>query len=311
MAYLDHYLKAGKRRSRTVERKAHLITKAMDIMDDWRLTPFEYEGACRASMRSALCLSGSPWDHADAEAAEIVRQALAGMGAERPDWDEGQPELLTPRDECAWCHGPIEDDPDQVRRFCSVECARASILRRNEEGNYRETLIGRSAFKLVDRSTKRPRKCAQCGKEFRPVHNGKDQRYCSRTCVDLSLQTGGFNHQCVECGISFNTRLSRSKFCSHKCVGQHQKKRTSARFLVRCEWCGSHFIGKSGNATFCSNAHKLAKSRHMRGVSKALPPEKSNVIDLSTVIFDRMFGSADLLTRKNVFDGNVFDRLFG
>ncbi|OWK20076.1 hypothetical protein AJ88_33085 [Mesorhizobium amorphae CCBAU 01583] len=57
------------------DKRKHVVNQMMDVMADWRLSPFEFEGSCRAGLRSALCLAGHSWQRADDEAARSSKHA--------------------------------------------------------------------------------------------------------------------------------------------------------------------------------------------------------------------------------------------
>ena len=65
------------------------------------------------------------WSSADLMAAELMAEVFRRVGAERPDWYEGQPEwtikagTLIARTRCVRCHGPL---PEGHFKFCSRIC---------------------------------------------------------------------------------------------------------------------------------------------------------------------------------------------
>jgi len=74
--------------------------------------------------------SGMGWFDAEAAAVDVTLRALALMGAERPMWQQGQPEwmqvgVIAPwREPCAWCGKPIEDD--RKAKYCSAICSKVA-----------------------------------------------------------------------------------------------------------------------------------------------------------------------------------------
>jgi hypothetical protein len=109
---------------------------------------FAYEALFRASLRSALCLQGWGWADADQAAAGVVQASLRKLKAERPSWNEGQPEwtieggTLIERTRCIRCHNPL---PEGHFKFCSALCkgghhARLHWLRQANEGQISKTV---------------------------------------------------------------------------------------------------------------------------------------------------------------------------
>tara|TARA_R110002049_G_scaffold160685_3_gene325666 strand:+ start:550 stop:966 length:417 start_codon:yes stop_codon:yes gene_type:complete len=88
-------------------------------------TLYGLEGVLRAALRSSLCLLGWHWGDAQQAATDIVGAAHSLLGAERPDWYEGQPEyvvaedLLIERTRCRRCHKPLQGN---CRKYCSALC---------------------------------------------------------------------------------------------------------------------------------------------------------------------------------------------
>lgn len=100
---------------------------------------FGLEGPLRSAMRADLCLRGWHWNDADQAARDVVAVAHSLLGAERPDWYEGQPEyviaagVLIERTRCAWCHKKL---PEGRPKYCSDICRAAQ----NAEMNRRRAL---------------------------------------------------------------------------------------------------------------------------------------------------------------------------
>lgn len=90
------------------------------------------EGVLRSALRADLCLRGWQWADANQAAVNIVAVAHSLLGAERPDWYEGQPEyvvsdgLLIERTRCKLCHRPL---PEERRKYCSQICGSADSHR--------------------------------------------------------------------------------------------------------------------------------------------------------------------------------------
>ncbi len=86
---------------------------------------FGLEAPLRQAMRSDLCLQGWRWKDADDMAKELMDEALRSLRAERPRYNEGQPEWTIPantlieRTRCVRCHKPL---PEGHHKFCSQLC---------------------------------------------------------------------------------------------------------------------------------------------------------------------------------------------
>lgn len=86
------------------------------------------EGPLRAGLRSNLCLKSWKWSDADAATRALLEEVFIKAGAERPAWDEGQPEwtihagTLIERTQCVRCHRPL---PEGHFRFCGSLCRSA------------------------------------------------------------------------------------------------------------------------------------------------------------------------------------------
>ncbi|WP_299671500.1 hypothetical protein [uncultured Roseobacter sp.] len=89
-------------------------------------TLFGLEGALQAALRADLCLRGWHWVDAHQAATDIVEGAHSLLGADRPDWYEGQPEyviaggVLIARTRCKRCHKKL---PEGRLKFCSGLCS--------------------------------------------------------------------------------------------------------------------------------------------------------------------------------------------
>lgn len=86
---------------------------------------FGLEGPLRAGLRADFCLQGWGWLSADLMARDLLAEVFKRVGAERPDWYEGQPEwtieagTLIERTRCVRCHNPL---PEGHYKFCSRLC---------------------------------------------------------------------------------------------------------------------------------------------------------------------------------------------
>ncbi|WP_313349942.1 hypothetical protein [Paracoccus sp. (in: a-proteobacteria)] len=86
---------------------------------------FGLEGPLRHSIRADLCLQGWGWSGADLMARDLLDDAFRRVNAQRPDWDEGQPEwtihagTLIERTRCVRCHAPL---PEGHFKYCGSNC---------------------------------------------------------------------------------------------------------------------------------------------------------------------------------------------
>lgn len=273
MAYLDHLLKAKNERLRQAhkgnlkpiikgDRRTHVINKILDELADYRQSPFEHEGDCRAGLRSALCLGGHSWSASDLEAANLVAESLLLIGAKRPTWDEGQPEYLLSYDVCQGCNGPLptsEYEGNRKGMFCSSVCASGWIerrqatfvgfdwLRRAAQSGASSSKVYVAAQNILHREARPLRKCVNCKREYRPFgRNGRDQNYCSHACYSEAKQTIP-TRECPQCRTQFRGFSETQIFCSRACQKQQS-------FQKCCPGCRSVFTAKSKKAIYCSDA---------------------------------------------------------
>ena len=123
-------------------RRDALVVRAAKILNSFVVSPFQYEGACRAGIRQELCLDAWPWREADAVAADVIERAFQKMGVSRPNWQEGQPDFAThtPIDFhwCQHCTKPIPEERYSAStvwgnsvRYCGDECSQSAANARN------------------------------------------------------------------------------------------------------------------------------------------------------------------------------------
>ncbi|WP_306752095.1 hypothetical protein [Paracoccus actinidiae] len=109
-----------------VTRLFQVIKMAFEAGDTGSL--FGLEGPLRHGIRSDLCLQGWRWQPADDMARELLTTAFRRANANRPGWDEGQPDwaihagTLIERTRCANCSADL---PEGHFKFCSDLCASA------------------------------------------------------------------------------------------------------------------------------------------------------------------------------------------
>ena len=242
------------------EERKRVINGVFDLLQDWRTTPFENEGAVRAGVRSGLCLQGTDWSRADLEAANVITAAFQRMGTPRPSWDQGQPQYTIPEENCNWCGVDISEDlrgNGRASRFCSTVCASAAIAYRDFEGNA-HNVVYRSALSMLQREGRPDEICSYCERSFKPFGGIKrDQKFCSVVCRNLSYRELP-DCECVTCHQMIRPNRAGRRFCSRKCfVAKHADPR-------ECPCCRKLFTPANANATWCSNGCSLRALRMRR-----------------------------------------------
>lgn len=127
------------RRRHFVELVSRIAKTAKD--DGKAATLLNFEGPFRHGLRVRFIGEGWNWSEADDLASSIIATAFTRIGAQRPKWEEGQPEYsqqgagaLIERTRCVRCHTPLEG---QQRKFCSALCSashnQADIRRREAD----------------------------------------------------------------------------------------------------------------------------------------------------------------------------------
>lgn len=246
-------------------RRTHVINKILDEMADYRNSPFEHEGDCRAGLRAALCLGGHAWSASDMEAANLVAECLLLLGAERPTWDEGQPEHLLSFDVCHGCNGSMpasEYEGGRKGMFCSTVCASRWIDRRQSMFAGREWMmrggasavgyskVHAAALNILRRESRPSRRCDHCETEYRPFRRTvEDQRYCSHSCYSAAKKTIP-SRTCPQCGELFYGFNEKQVHCSRACAKLHSFQKT-------CPGCNTIFAAKSKRAVYCSDTCRM------------------------------------------------------
>lgn len=233
------------------------IARVQWILSKGEASPFEFEGACVAGLRSAFCLQGHDWYLADSEARMIVNNGLKRNHAIRPDWSEGQLYYTVSEDYCSWCHGPMDrSDMTPGQRFCCRTCAVASIEHRAKREAIYTDAVRRSAKRLIDRLDSPPRPCKHCSKVF--LSDKRDQQFCSPRC------NSRFHHgdallvpiDCQWCSKTFQPENSKQRYCSHSCHGFARRaeiKLSLAKTEMVCKCCGSNFVPTAEYSKYCSS----------------------------------------------------------
>lgn len=279
-SYTDYRYAASTVRQKKHERvfrgdkRRHVINMVMNVLRDWRQSPFEFEGAARAGLRSGLCLQGYNWRQADDAAAEIVAEALLLLGAVRPTWEQGQREYVEPRENCAWCGGP-RDPFQRSARFCSPDCAKSAALTRGYEGKARDDRARALMLALARRTKNQKRTCLHCHASFYPESNSSSMKFCSHTCAYQHRHTTAarvFDCRCLICDTPFKAKLAGAMYCSRACAATAHRRRRGigpTEVLTRiCEACGSTFETTSKTALCCSNNCKVFHQSVRNGKAK-------------------------------------------
>lgn len=238
------------------EKRRHVVHEVMDAMRDWRVNQFENEGTMRHGLRSALCSKGERWDRADIEADLIVQESLNTLGAQRPSWEQGQPEYSLSEEYCHWCYRIMPEEHflgTRSYRFCGVECARAARLSRMEQDGWADTAVGRSARKIILREAAPAKPCAHCGRAYKNVPGGPQTTFCSHQC---STESRRFltPRPCPQCDNSFQPADNTQVHCSRECAWRGRKKAK----IVTCLHCERPFQQKDARNKLCSAACSTA-----------------------------------------------------
>lgn len=240
---------------RVGERK-QIGAKVFALVEDWRSSPFEHEGACRHGLRRALCLAGHSWRVSDHEAQTIVDTAIQRLGFERPSFEEGQPDWSGGTDYCSWCHGPMElEGMSRKQRFCSAECASMAVTHRNRASAAYEGVVLRSAYRLIAKAKAPPKDCMYCGGSFQS--DREEAMFCSNKCGsrwskgDLLLK----DIVCEGCGKTTKPSNRGAKFCSLTCRSVTLWTRERERLSVvtrECQCCRIDFTPGAEKSIYCS-----------------------------------------------------------
>lgn len=248
-------------------KREQVINGILDVFADWRSSPFEQEGNCRAGLRRAICLDGYPWQRADDEAAVIVAECLKKMGAERPSWIEGQWHYVVSEDNCAWCHGAV-DDEDRARghRYCSVVCAKSAYEYRGYSSTQKADTFARSAYIVIKTDEAPELKCLHCGKTYKRMgaqfksREGKD-KYCSKECKHAAARIFA-DRSCFICTESFRPTVETQMCCSRKCTNKMRVKGPNRE----CQTCGTAFrsyrVSNPAAGVYCSRECKQVARRN-------------------------------------------------
>jgi hypothetical protein len=214
------------------DRRAHVIEEIKAVLRDFKSTPFEHEADCWHGLRRSLCLAGHGWHVSDATAADIVGEALRAIGARRPSWEQGQREHVDYLDTCSQCGRPMPEEMvsgGRRYRYCSSECARVALERKDFQRRDARNKIYEAASRLIKKSRTKPRNCAYCGGVFHPVREASSQQFCSHKCRGLAargrVETTTITKTCIVCGQSFLTSEARAQVCGRACSAMRDRIR--------------------------------------------------------------------------------------
>jgi len=263
---------------RSADKLKHLATKAADLLREVTFSLWENEAGVRHGLRVGFIRQGHGWQAADDEAARIVRHAFnrLGRGVERrPTAEQAAPEYLIPRENCAVCNAPLDDQQIAMRlRYCCIEHARFAWQVREYAEGWHNSELGTAAYRMVYRERFKERTCAnpKCRHpRFRPA--SENQTYCSKACL-YEVQTVEYPPRVCDlpsCEEVFTptARHPQQRYCCHK-HALDAKKTREAQQCAR-PGCGNWFVSSHNNATeggrrglFCSRECADA----MRGVER-------------------------------------------
>lgn len=208
------------------DKRKHVVSEIMDMLRDWRLSPFEHEAATTQALRSGLCLKGHGWPLSDMEASALVAEAFFLLGPERPSWEAGQPDYVEPRENCRWCRRPVGPYRSGL---CSAHCATMWIMHREYQDDARTDAMRRKATKLLSKERHAPRACKHCGTSFRPWSSAVEASFCSKPCMYAwrdSEAAARHEKTCDWCGGAFRAKTAAARFCKPLCQLQESRMRT-------------------------------------------------------------------------------------
>lgn len=256
----------------TGEKRRHMVSRVLDVLRDWRLSPFEHEGSTRAGIRSGLVMIGHGWHQSDQEAEALIAEGLHLMGAKRPTWAQGQPEYVIARENCAQCGGPLDQEAIANHdRFCSHDCRRIMQTWRN--ANYHNAMASRArwAYEVTRKEGIPERRCEWCGDIFKPA-TPDAATCCPEHAAKLREQRAGRaipDRQCKNpaCGKTFHPATRHVEYCRLECHREHQAAMLGTALCENPD-CGKPFEKRYAFAKYCGGKCRKAVER-----GKALPPK--------------------------------------
>lgn len=271
-------------------RESDLTDSVVAILKTGQPTYFAFEGACRAGVRSTLCLEGWPWMDADDAARGLVGKALNQIGAERPTYMQGQPDYAVEygsgRSHCARpaCgkripQERIDGSPVPVK-YCSPLCKQLVHNLRNHHFGAQYTVaeyLALSAARSAETERERSRYCEnpRCGKFF--VTRAADRKYCSHECYAETARKLE-DRECAnpECRKVFTPKNGGpekgiTRYCSKECASVGRRK---VRPALTCLTCNGIFYARypSDKRSYCSPEHNPYASKTARMAAADTPP---------------------------------------
>ncbi|MBU4529781.1 MAG: hypothetical protein KUA43_08890 [Hoeflea sp.] len=244
--------------------RKEMIRRVMDLLRNWRLSPFEHEGATRTGFRTALVMEGHGWQAADDEAAALIAESFRLLGAVRPTWLQGQREYSAGHEYCLGCRGPLDEEAmTNGWRFCCDECARVTRNHRPEIYQFAVSMARSAAFYAASKEKIPERACAWCGTSFKPAT--LQTVTCSHACAGRVRTDAVPERNCLACGKRFRGRSIKSKLCSIQCIRDHDRASLPKR---PCDLCGELFQPATTFNRFCSTQHR-ARANHLKKKEKA------------------------------------------
>ena len=265
------------------------VQKTIKVLNGWVSSPFEFEGAARAGIRSALCVNGARWSIADADAEAIVAEGLSAIGAKRPSWEDGQARYIDRGDFCAHCFRPMPDDlvtGGRNFRFCSSECTRAAYQERVSANQISNDSAMSEIYNTIARENQDNKKCLNCGKEFKQISKYNIGKFCSRGCASSARRRKEMT-TCLACGTNFISKKGIEKACSRKCASEFG---WTTRYDRVCAACGEMFVSKKSDGMFCS--------KNCRCFSSNMSTSRKVPHSITARLFDYLFSAPIALDRS-------------
>lgn len=258
---------AGKERESVVQ-------KVMDLLRDWRLSPFENEAATHYGIRSGLCIAGNGWNASEAEASSLLAEAFRLLGHQRPDHNEAHWSYTVGPDYCSQCVGPMsEEDIAKGRRYCSADCAKKALLCRTHEDAWYRDNTAWAAYRMVLKDRGEKRTCMQCGDPFGVVRENAATKFCSEACAGAYRRINLPPRPCRNpaCGKPFVPPSSNpdAMFCCRECRIESD---SLAQFDCRCIVCNKLFPSHKPGSQFCGQPCRVTAHKVRSGKIRRISP---------------------------------------
>ncbi|OCJ67608.1 hypothetical protein A6U97_02470 [Agrobacterium tumefaciens] len=272
-----------------------ITASIMDVLKDWRYSPFENEASTRYALRNWFISRRHGWHLSDAEASTVIANAFDAMGLERPSWIEGQWIYTVTRDQCVWCGTSIdEEDQTKGKRFCSGLCAQSCLEKRVRETATKDDWVYQRAHVELANSAAPERSCKHCGTMFR--NRNAAARFCSTGCHDAIRRAADI--PCLWCGTMFHPKDHNKKYCCKECANKGFIKTREASLVAErsCKCCLAIFRPRMVAAIYCSpRCTRIMANRAYRGRQRQAAkviPFVSTLHMLTAEVFDGWFRKA-------------------